>query len=136
MTTTPKTITSIKIGDGRLAVATSPQGEPQCHISLPSGELSGPLYEVLAAATVITGNAKLDGAVLFGREDHVLQNDGISQHDLPVLCELLETVRIPISRFRTKEYRWERDDRCYGYFAGSFSYGGRRRCWISPSRRL
>lgn len=120
MTTTPKTITSIEIGDGRLAVAISPQGEPQCRISLPSVELSGPLYEVLAAAAAVAGGAKLDGAVLFGGENHVLQNDGISQHDLPVLCELLETVRVPISRLGTEGRNGEQDNRCCGCFAGAY----------------
>ena len=116
----PDTILNVEIGDGRLAVAISPQGEPQCRISLPSGELSGPLYEVLAAATAITGNAKLDGAVLLGHEDSVLRSGGISQHDLPVLCELLETVRVPISRLGTEERDRDWDNRYCGCFAGAY----------------
>jgi len=116
----PDTILNLEIGDGRLAVTISPQGGPQCRISFLDGELSGPLYEVLATAAVVVGGAKLDGVVLFGREDPVLRSGGISQHDLPVLCELLETVRVPISRLGTEGRNGEQDNRCCGCFAGAY----------------
>lgn len=116
----PDTILNLEIGDGRLAVVASSQDGPQCRISFPDGELSGPLYEVLATAVAVVGDAKLDGVVLFGREDPVLRSGGISQHDLPVLCELLETVRVPISRLGTEERNGEQDNRCCGCFAGAY----------------
>lgn len=116
----PDTILNLEIGDGRLAVVVSPQDGPQCRISFPDGELSGPFYEVLAAAAAVVGGAKLDGVVLLGHEDPVLRSGGISQHDLPVLCELLETVRVPISRLGTEGRNGEQDNRCCGCFAGAY----------------
>lgn len=110
----------IMMENGRLAVTLSPVGEPQCHISFPSGELSGPLYEVLAAATALVGDAKLDGAITFGHESHVTRNGGVSRHELATLRELLEAARVPLAELGAEGRDQLKDVRYCGCFAGIY----------------